>query len=285
MNELERDLPRCFRTVIGGSVYRLRFQHLQLAMARHRQGPPCGIPLEELAVTEIQTDSDSTVLMSVEPRIISEELYLRIQQWYVVKPGVSLEMNMHFRTEQLVCSHLEMASGDGQRLVDCKLSHHRSAGGQQCDPECLPSFLRCTVCDIEFETTRRELSGGQTALCITKWLNLGSGESPQDPKWRRSCDLYVRGRQLRPRLVEANRNDGVAAFFEAQDGKKYELLAQEHASILEDRSFATGTGILRRLFSFTPREYVRVRGPLPGSSVWFRTASGKKTACISEWCL
>ena len=83
-----QERPKCFKVHQAGSAYGFVFQHLQLAMARHRHGPGHGIALDTLGVVEVQEpghhDSDGVAtLMSVDARIILDELCLRVQQWIV----------------------------------------------------------------------------------------------------------------------------------------------------------------------------------------------------------
>jgi len=69
----------CFKTHSGASAYSFAFQNLQLAMARHRLGHLYGLSLGTLAVVDVQPQNlyQATTLLSVEPRIIANELYLR----------------------------------------------------------------------------------------------------------------------------------------------------------------------------------------------------------------
>lgn len=83
--------PPCF-SIDYGSKYKFRFYHFQLTMARHRDGPDHGMALDKLPIIEVTRrdypDRDSvTALLSVEPRIISDELWMRVQQWVVFAPG------------------------------------------------------------------------------------------------------------------------------------------------------------------------------------------------------
>ena len=66
-----------------GAIYRLTFSHVQLVMARHRHGPKYGIPTSTLSITEIWKVDRLKVwcVLHVEPRIIDDELFLRVQHW------------------------------------------------------------------------------------------------------------------------------------------------------------------------------------------------------------
>jgi hypothetical protein len=59
-------------------------------MTRHRRGCGSGHALEMLQACETSEASEFdyiTTLLSVEPAIINDELYLRIQQWIVFVSG------------------------------------------------------------------------------------------------------------------------------------------------------------------------------------------------------
>ncbi|OCK85545.1 hypothetical protein K432DRAFT_269977, partial [Lepidopterella palustris CBS 459.81] len=142
------------------SRYALIFPHVHLAMRRHRNGANYGISVESLAVTEVQTYSGDeterkmTTLLSVEPSIIFDEMYLRVKHWALFPLFNPLER------EKLTFTHL---------------CHH--------DFQCRPSILHCATCSADFEVEIKYFDNGSTALVITKWLNIGSGESPKHNRW------------------------------------------------------------------------------------------------------
>lgn len=79
------DLLRPFDDYERLSTYQLTFSHVQLIMARHRFGHSHGIDVSLLAMSEVRRTLSEKVwaLLSVEPRIIENELFLRVQQWTI----------------------------------------------------------------------------------------------------------------------------------------------------------------------------------------------------------
>jgi hypothetical protein len=96
--------------------------HLQLAMDRHRLGPKYGIPVESMCFTKVQLYGDPNLeytiknLLSVDPRIISGQLCLRIQQWAlfcaIIPPDSAIVGFLK------VCTHEYMVRLDSHPLLN-----------------------------------------------------------------------------------------------------------------------------------------------------------------------
>jgi hypothetical protein len=157
------------------SSYALRFPHVHLAMKRHRNGGNYGIPVKNLAVTEVQTYSGNEIerkmvtLFSVEPSIITDEMYIRVQHWAL------FPLFNPLRREKLTFTHLCHHDWRNHSLLFSiikayEVAHYKSS----IPPGC--RILCCATCSAEFEVEVRYFENGRAALVITKWLNLGSGE-------------------------------------------------------------------------------------------------------------
>ncbi|KAF2718107.1 hypothetical protein K431DRAFT_231572, partial [Polychaeton citri CBS 116435] len=134
------------------------FQHLQTVMIRHRHGDSRGIALDTLAWVEIRTSDNRgiTTLLSVEPRIVSGELCLRIQHWLMMQPDVARDFPAKL-------------SGLGYYAPDIYVHISQSQ-----IPDSLRSLYFCRV-----------LENHSSAIIAAKWLNLGRGNGPSDWKWQR----------------------------------------------------------------------------------------------------
>ncbi len=223
------DLPiDCFTTHRLEKLYRLTFQHVQLAMLRHRHGSKYGIALSRLSTKEVQAKPtrQAATLLSIEASVIMDTLYLRVQQWIVFNDRSLLDMESVGQLS--VCSHSNHILPSAS-LLECKLRHHHPEPG--C-PMC-HSLLLCTACLVEFQIELFPFGSGM-AFVLTKWLNLGHGESPTDSAWRRH--LYD-SRASNPVFKAADRDNGVAQYFDLAAGTPTETLTRENASIFLDGEY------------------------------------------------
>ncbi|KAL1989055.1 hypothetical protein VTN96DRAFT_5818 [Rasamsonia emersonii] len=162
-------LWRCLHTHESLSWYWFCFVHLQLAMKRHYYGPGHGPSTESLSFTEVQASDEATTLLSVEARICPApaSLCLRIQQW-VVMSSVKADTILSKTPSTLICGHI----GSGHTVVS-RIVESRS-----------PEIFKCRYCNIDYQLEIKEYPDDRSALVITKWLDLGSGLTPNDPRWR-----------------------------------------------------------------------------------------------------
>ena len=72
----------------------------------------------------------------------------------------------------------------------------------------------------------------RSAVVITKWLNLGHGDTPLDPRWRRHLYQSFEQRPKAFPIEEADGKNGIRGLFERQEGKSQETLTEEGASTL-----------------------------------------------------
>jgi hypothetical protein len=239
----------------------MKFPHVQLVMERHNKGAPYGKPLETLAMSEIHVDSRSnrTILMSVEPRIVEDELCLRIQQWGVFQREAMRSPPDESKLGDLaVCAHV-LGKYLAQRFLDAYYARQRQ--GIPSENLLSPSTIHCCItCDTHFQLGIRDLSHGRKALYITKWLSFGLGPCPTNKKWTRhttwggkfglSCEPWVA--QVVPKRHLA------AAFEEAREGGKTQSeITEEYAALLEGGTFvprASRRAILTATKEWSPCE-------------------------------
>ena len=226
----------CFDNPAGLRYYCFEFQHLQSAMLRHRRGSSYGIALDTLSNTEVHRMGRKklTILMSVDSRILSNELCLRVQQWIMPDPGEELSEALSISFPR-ISYDTDLYSGPEMRqLCECKLRH----ANQRVDCLTCSPLLQCGDCAIEFQTDYMDYAPHGQAFFITRWLNMGSGETPLDPKWRR----HLPKSDCRARIysvVATDREHSIRSSFEQQGDKSLQSITEENASILRDKRYET----------------------------------------------
>ena len=230
-----RDWPGQSFEVYGGlSSYRLTFLHVQLVMARHRDGIDRGIAIDSLSVTEVhgRERDNAWSLLSVDPKIIDNELFLRVQHWVI------FDWDKQPVFERLrgpsICSHISKFKGKlgGSATVDllnCQTQHiDKRASCPTCNV-----LYHCVDCAVEFESDAILVGGRTVAVIITKWLNLGSGNSPTDVDWRRHLYPPFDGRPV----VMAKDSPSTKSIFEGQGGCSQETATRQNAALVRDECF------------------------------------------------
>ena len=134
-------------------------------------------------------------VLQVEPRIIDDELFLRVQHWiafdrhqpptfkWLHGPSICPHINI-YRTR---CEEFTIS-----KLLRCQIQH---VGTQGTCPTCSVPY-RCNDCDAEFKTNTRRLDDRKVAVVVTKWLDMGSGYSQANPKWRRHIVVTFKGQPI-----------------------------------------------------------------------------------------
>lgn len=166
------------------SPYRMRFPHVQLALKQHHHGLGHGISLGDLSHTEIQFIQGGVFLFSVDARIVSGQMVVRSQEWVIS----SQHPREHFLSRTLthgVCQHLMTYNAEFDlddsftSLIRCRLSH----GAADDDCACM-RLHQCPSCPMEYQIDVVDFKERGTAICATKWLNLGAGLTTLDSNWR-----------------------------------------------------------------------------------------------------
>jgi hypothetical protein len=229
------DLWRCVRAHPSISWYRFAFPHLQLAMKRHHHGPGHGVSTESLSFTEVQVSGDEdeaervTTLLSVEARISPEpiSLCLRIQQWALIS-STKRDIILSKTKFVMICDHMTTRSSEISRLIESKLEPRRT------EFECriCPDVLKCRYCNTDFQVEIKDFGDEGLALVITKWLDLGSGLTPMDTRWR----VHL-ARDKAAELGALGEAGDVRLRFESEPGLSQDSLSCQNASYLISKRF------------------------------------------------
>ena len=233
------DAPLSLLMHVSGvlSFYRFAFHHLQLAMLRHYLGPAYGISTNELSFLQIDEFGGSergggiTTLLSVDARVCARpaRLCLRLQTWVV----------LHTRDQDLalekskcvwVCGHLVAHKDELLQLIGSSLDEYSTRAEE---PQ-RPKTLECRSCKFVFQLEILDTVSDGLAVVITKWLDLGSGLTPMDPKWGRFAAAYKFGRQESGQAGEAEQ---CMIDFEKEEGMVLQALTARNASYLIDQQY------------------------------------------------
>ncbi|KAL2063735.1 hypothetical protein VTL71DRAFT_5540 [Oculimacula yallundae] len=223
--------------------YSLRFAHVQLALKRHRYGPPHGISLQDLGYSEIRLIGHNAFFFTVEARIDAEtgELLLRSQEWIVSMQHprshfMSRSMN-HGVCQHLMTYHGELGLDDTLTgIMRCRVSHNQThgidprnsvPGRQESTCDCM-RLHQCQVCPMEYHLDIVDLRNVGETLCVTKWFNLGCGSSAQDPLWR--------GHELMPEAFVPHglQLGRIRSQFESQEGCPVSGLTATNKEMLQN---------------------------------------------------
>lgn len=177
----------------GSSYYLFCFIHVQLAMRRFFHGPRYGISMESLSYTEVQlSDQAITTLFSVETRVCPEKtpsLCLRAQN--IISVSRSKAALLSSETWFLeVCTHIfslhkVMPEAMLRPLIERQVRGYLSGSPSGCEPD------RCRHCETDYKIEVKEYDDNSLALVITKWMDIGSGLTPDDPRWRSKLPSYI----------------------------------------------------------------------------------------------
>lgn len=193
---------RTHNTMWMYSYYDFSFLHLQLAMRGALYGPSAGLSTESIAYTQVrhhpeeEPEPDITSLFSVDARVYSNPdskpagLCLRMQDIMLVK-GKHIYFSVTFLRGQIVkdppgvlsiCAH--KLYNHLAKLVDPMVeSYHKGH-----NPE--PTTGTCEQCNTDFQINIRPC-GNDSAVVITRWIDLGSGISPDDFQWKVHSELLL----------------------------------------------------------------------------------------------
>lgn len=173
----ERLPPDCFDLRYALSHCDLTYLHVQLAAKIYKNGLGCGVSLDTLSLTEVFWPSYSKVraLQKVDPEIIRGQLHLRVQVWtiYPQKDPPTFDR----RSSPRVCEHIKPP---GLEIVLDLMNEYAT----QASHSCRSVLYRCPACNTEFQLSKAQIDHRKSAVILTKWLNVGNGESMADPHWQ-----------------------------------------------------------------------------------------------------
>lgn len=173
-----------FRTNDSRCGYQLTFQHVQAYMLHHRNGAGPGTPLDTLWFREVlhRSDNNTTSLLTVEPAIMQDQLHLRIQQWLLV-PRAAAAVKRRPNHDLDICRHISgVLLFNHPRLINKRFSKGKKS--LPADGERRERRFQCNICNVEFHAFTKDLGEHGKATVVTKWVNLGSGHTPEDDLWR-----------------------------------------------------------------------------------------------------
>jgi len=202
--------------------YKLYHHHVHLAMKRHLYGAPHGIPLSSLRFTEFEPVRfpdypPYSTMLSTDARIVSNDLLLRIQHW-ILLPTRDHTSFPHGSLANF-CPHL--SSSNPRSKLYSNIAHVLAHLG---DPTLALYADTCSFCAADFELRASDFGPKGNAFIATRWLNLGAGLSPTDPKWTRHIMYWVSSPEEPPGSV---RQAFEAA--EGSEGLSVQLLTEQNA--------------------------------------------------------
>ena len=209
------------------------FLHLQLAMRRYYYGSRYGLSASALSFTEVNRYTASTALCSLEARVCRDllpVLCLRIQNIMSVSGLAKRLLSDKDRQVPLqiyqICAHI----GHAELLPTIKDfvdAHHRRD---------TLSLLRttCDECNTEYQLELRVYGNRNIALMITRWINLGTGRSPDDPQWKVHS---LASQHAPPILRPSNMMVSPRILFEASPTRTFEEFCTQNLHYLTGRTY------------------------------------------------
>ena len=206
-------------------------------MLRHYRGPGYGISTNELSFLQVDESGENlpkgrlTTLLSVDARVCAQpaRLCLRLQTWAV----------LHTRDQDLayekskgvsVCRHLVANYGEIAQLIESSLDEYSKRAQKPQGP----NLRRCRCCKFSYQLQVLDTVSDGLAIVITKWLDLGSGLTPMDPKWRGFAATSQVGHQESEQAGEAEK---CMMDFEREEGMVQQALTTRNASYLIDQRY------------------------------------------------
>ena len=221
----------------SGSFYWFTFHHLQLVMLRHYRGPGYGISTNELSFLQVDEFRENfrreelTTLLSVEARVCAQpaRLCLRLQTWAVLHTR-DQDLALERSKSVSVCRHLMADDGEIAQLIESSLDEYskRAQKPQGAD------LRRCRYCKFSYQLQVLDTVSDGLAVVITKWLDLGSGLTPTDPKWRGLAAAIQVSDQESEQAGEAEK---CMMDFEKEEGLVQQALTTRNASYLIDQRY------------------------------------------------
>ena len=216
--------------------YQISYHHLQLAMRRHYLGPGYGISTNDLSFVQVNELGESelkgrrTTLFSVEARVCTgpARLCLRIQEWAVLHTNV-LELAVKRAKCVGVCDHHNGEESEMFQLIVSSLDEYltRSEGPRE------PKRRICRQCKFVYQLEVLDTGSDGLAIVITKWLDLGSGLTPLDQRWRFHAGLT----HMDDGTDHACDSERCRLEFEQDEGQKQHAITLRNASSLSKQQY------------------------------------------------
>ena len=214
--------------------YRILFHHLQLVMRRHYLGPGYGISTDDLSFVQVSELGECelweqrTTLFSVEARVCTEpaRLGLHIQRWVVLHTN-ALELAVERAKCVEVCIHHSAEESETFQLIMSSLDEYLTEGPRE------PKRRVCRKCKFIYQLEVLDTGSDGLAIVITKWLDLGSGLTPLDQRWR----LFTEFPHEDDGANHADDADRCRLEFEKGGGLKQHVITLRNASYLSKQQY------------------------------------------------
>ncbi|KAJ5107901.1 hypothetical protein N7456_004576 [Penicillium angulare] len=189
------------------AAHKIFFVHVQLAMREFRLGPGCGISLEALSYKEAgifpagshpafshryepnmesaNLDKEmSKTIFSVDARASTEapspSLILRVQELCLVREDCAHTLLPQAVNMVRICWHMNSQVSNINAMVCSLFGNYWSGKDGNMGWE-----GRCPECNTSWHIQVRAVDHfGGVCLVITRWIDLGFGNDPEDPHWR-----------------------------------------------------------------------------------------------------
>lgn len=243
--------------------YQLQFTHVYLVMRRFYHGLQYGISTDSLFHTEVRVDrlrsnsipqsqntsaltpeekhlsENKTSLTSIEARVCptAPSLCLRIQGLAVVRRQNASRLLPQGNTVW-VCGHITNATPNFSERVSSHISAYSSGAPKAAE------YGKCSKCNTEWHVELRDLGTHDVSLIFTRWIDVGPGLSPEDPRWR-SLLLYQNEYEVDPQdVIFSPRLRFESSLVEGGSKKTLsdEELYLRNASFLEEKRYMAAGG-------------------------------------------
>jgi hypothetical protein len=114
-------------------------------------------------------------------RIVDSSLLFRSQRIILIPPGLTIR-NLD-RCSFDICPHIRLVAHGAEanlpETAGCTINHQH--GLQRCVRK--SGIVPCITCPTEYELSLEECGEFGVAAIITKWMDLGEGQTILDPRW------------------------------------------------------------------------------------------------------
>ncbi|KAJ5773264.1 hypothetical protein N7457_008160 [Penicillium paradoxum] len=216
-----------------------QFLDIQLVMRRFYLGDPFGTSIEALSYTQVRVQPEIspcpeiTSIFSTDAQICSEQpaLYFRIQQ-VMVAPISKSQLLLYISSDtydlgpqqdMFICMHMQFHRED-KAVNPVVLAYHNGEKNPG-------SNFNCHYCNTDARIEIRE-HGSYVALILTTWINLGSGLTPDDRRWK----IHSHGNLLM-RCNSTELKDTPRVSFENASPLSLEALLLRNLSYIKDKRY------------------------------------------------
>jgi len=182
------DVAKCDRAEGLGKVSKylhkdFRFRTFQMAMKQHLLGLDYKIWLEclccELITRRIMQKFPSE--FKADARIVDGSLLFRSKRIILIPPDLTIR-NLD-RYSFAMCPHIKLVTHGAEanlpETAGCTMNHRHAS--QRCVRK--SDTIACTACPTEYNLRLEECGGFGVVAIITRWMDLGEGQTILDPRW------------------------------------------------------------------------------------------------------